>query len=86
MNQQHNRPVIRASELTQYSFCHRAWWLGTIKGLRPTNQAALTRGTQMHRRHADSVRGALRWRYIGLALMGLGSFLLIITVVFSIIL
>ena len=84
--QKNNRPLIRASELTQYSFCHRAWWLGTVKGLRPANQAALARGTAMHSRHADKVRAAFRWRYIGLALMGIGSFLLIITVVFSIIL
>jgi hypothetical protein len=79
-----NSPLIRASELTQYGFCHRAWWLGTVKGLRPSNQAALARGTQRHSRHADKVRAALRWRYLGLVSLGAGSFLFVIAVVLSI--
>jgi hypothetical protein len=79
-----NLPLIRASELTQYGFCHRAWWLGTVKGILPTNQATLAQGTQQHRHHAGKVRAALRWRYLGLVSLGAGSFLLIIAVIFSI--
>ena len=30
-------PVIRASEIGQYVFCQRAWWLGTVQGYRPVN-------------------------------------------------
>lgn len=76
--------LIRASELAQYGFCHRAWWLGTVKGIRSTNQATLNRGTQHHTRHAGKVRTALRWRYLGLVSLGVGSFLLVIAVLFSI--
>ena len=83
MNQTDGPALVRASELSQYSFCQRAWWLGAVKKLQPTAQERLTRGTQLHQRHAAGVRLALGWRYAGLALLGAGSFLLIITVVFS---
>ena len=75
---------IRASELAQYSFCHRAWWLGAVKGVQPANQTAVARGVQFHERHAGKVQAALRWRYVGLALLGAGSFLLVLAVIFSV--
>jgi hypothetical protein len=80
-----NPSLIQASELARYGFCHRAWWLGTVKGEPSANQAALTMGVQAHRSHADQVRSAFRWRYAGLVLLGLGCFIFILTVVFSII-
>lgn len=70
-------PLIRASELTQYSFCHRAWWLGTVKGLSPRDRTTLTRGRQMHIRHRRQVQAVSRWRWAGLGLLGSGSLLLL---------
>jgi len=70
-------PLIRASELAQYSFCHRAWWLGTVKGLPSRSLAALVRGTRQHRRHERQVYAAGRWRRWGLILLGSGLLLLI---------
>ncbi|MBN1994336.1 MAG: hypothetical protein JW953_16685 [Anaerolineae bacterium] len=78
-----NLALIRASELTQYDFCHRAWWLGSVKNMRPADPSDQARGVQFHSRHARQIRAALRWHYVGLALLGGGSFLLILTVVFS---
>ena len=66
-------PVIQAGELGQYSFCHRAWWLGTVKKIQSQNQAGLTRGRTVHTRHDHRVRAALRWRQAGFWLMGAGS-------------
>lgn len=80
---QHNLSLIRASELGQYGFCHRAWWLGTVKGLPTARQDRLTRGTQHHRRHADQVRIALRWRQAGLVLLSAGGLFLIIAFLIS---
>jgi hypothetical protein len=77
-------PLIRASELAQYGFCRRAWWLGAVKKLDPVNRSALERGTRFHKRHAHSVRSAMLWRRLGLILLGSGSFLLVLAVVFSI--
>jgi hypothetical protein len=71
-------PLIRASELAQYSFCRRAWWLGTIKGIPSGNQAALTRGGQIHRSHAHQVQTALRWHHASFFLLSGGGLLLII--------
>ena len=77
--------LIQASELAQYGFCQRAWWLGTVKGQTSANQVALNQGVQSHRSHADRVRAAFRWRYAGLAVLGLGCFIFILTITLSII-
>jgi hypothetical protein len=73
-------PLIRANELTQYSFCHRAWWLGTVKQVPANNQAALARGTQTHRHHSHQVQAALRWRQASFFLLGGGGLLLTVAV------
>jgi hypothetical protein len=77
--------LIQASELAQYGFCQRAWWLSTVKGEPSAHQSALSRGIQAHRSHADKVRAAFRWRYAGLAVLGVGCFMLVMTIAFSII-
>lgn len=69
-------PLIRASELTQYSFCRRAWWLGTVKRVPANNQAARTRGIRSHRDHANQVQSASRWRQASIFLLGGGGVLL----------
>jgi CRISPR/Cas system-associated exonuclease Cas4 (RecB family) len=68
-------PVIRASEISQYVFCRRAWWLGAVKGYRPINQAALAAGEEYHARHGHMVAVSLRWRRAGYVLLGLGVLL-----------
>ncbi len=65
-------PLIRASELAQYGFCRRAWWLGAVKGLPSRSQAALEQGARHHRQHARQVDLARRWQQVGLALLGSG--------------
>ena len=80
-----NPPLIQASELAQYGFCQRAWWLGTVKGEPPVNRSAIAKGVETHRGHADKVRIAFRWRYAGLAVLGLGCFMFVMTIAFSII-
>lgn len=73
--------LIRASELAQYSFCHRAWWLGTVKGLPSQSQAALERGTRHHKHHGGQIYAAKRWQQLGLILLACGMFLLVFTLV-----
>ena len=69
-------PVIRASEIGQYVFCHRAWWLGSVQGYRPVNEAELNAGTQAHFQHRRIVAGSQRWNRVGYALLLLGGLLL----------
>ena len=76
-------PLIRASELAQYSFCHRAWWLGTVKGLPSRGQAALARGTRQHQHHERQVYAAGHWRRWGLILLGSGLLLLMGAVIWG---
>ena len=73
-----NPPVrtIRASEIGQYVFCPRAWWLGNVKGYRPVNEADLSAGTQAHVRHGRGVAALQRWQWVGYILLVVGGVLL----------
>jgi len=55
--------VVRASELAQYAYCARTWWLQAVKGVLPTNTRELEQGEAAHRQHGRKVwlAGALRW-------------------------
>ena len=68
-------PIIRASEIGQYIFCQRAWWLRTVQGHRPMNEAALRAGTQAHLHHGHMVAASQRWQRVGYALLILGALL-----------
>ena len=61
--------VIRASELSQYAYCARAWWLGRVMGYRSANVEAMQAGTARHRAHGRTVEGAYRLRRLALALL-----------------
>ena len=46
--------TIRASEISAYLYCHRAWWF-QLQGYEPLNQAELSEGNELHDRHARMV-------------------------------
>lgn len=71
-------PQIRASELAQYGFCRRAWWLGTVKGLPSRNEAAREQGVRHHRQHGRQVELARWWRRVALVLLGSGLLILLV--------
>lgn len=66
-------PVIRASELGQYAFCARAWWLGRVKGYRSANVAAMQRGAARHRTHGRAVEDYHRLRRLAVTLLLLAA-------------
>lgn len=68
-------PIVRASEIGRYVFCQRAWWLGTVQGYRPLNEAALSAGTQAHLQHGRAVAASQRWRRVGYILLAIGGLL-----------
>jgi len=47
---------IRASEIGEYVYCHRAWWLKRVRGLQSGHIRQLQAGQRHHRRHGVQVR------------------------------
>ncbi len=60
--------VIRASEIGEYVFCHRAWWLRRVRGFRSTNARELVEGTAAHIRHGWLVQISAALRVAALIL------------------
>jgi len=66
--------VIRASEVAQYEYCARAWWLGRVRGYKPSNVEEMALGEEEHERHGREVidvRRRERLTYLLLALAAL---------------
>jgi len=61
--------VIRASELNEYAYCARAWWLRRVRGRQPRNWMELEAGVARHRAHGRAVRGAEWQQLLGLGLL-----------------
>lgn len=55
MSKPEDQPVIRASELGEYVYCARSWWLKRAQGVPSRNVAALRSGTAAHDRHGRGV-------------------------------
>ncbi|MFB0546390.1 MAG: hypothetical protein ACETWB_05720 [Anaerolineae bacterium] len=49
--------VIRASEIGQYGYCARAWWLARVRGLSPQNIEEMEDGRTRHENHGRAVAG-----------------------------
>ncbi|MGB8645915.1 MAG: hypothetical protein WCF84_11810 [Anaerolineae bacterium] len=61
--------VIRASEIGEYVYCHRAWWLGRVVGIENANRAELEAGIARHQAHGRGVRRAFWLRRAALVLV-----------------
>ncbi len=67
--------VIRASEIGEYVYCHRAWWLGHVAGAENANRTELDAGTERHRAHGQRVRAAAWLQRAALVLFALAVLL-----------
>lgn len=65
--------IIRASEIGEYVYCARAWWLRRVAGLKPEGQARRDLGVRLHTRHGRAVAasGLLLWIAVALLAAGL---------------
>jgi hypothetical protein len=61
--------VIRASEIGEYVYCHRAWWLHHIQGLASANVREMAAGTAAHAGHGRLVGLAAALRTLALLLV-----------------
>jgi CRISPR/Cas system-associated exonuclease Cas4 (RecB family) len=71
MTRQTDSQVIRASELGEYVYCQRAWWLRRVQGVASRNTAALSSGQQAHDHHGRAVAAVQTQRRLALLLVGL---------------
>ena len=71
---------IRASEISDYVYCRRSWWLRRMAGVRPENVRQLASGIQYHQQHGDGVLRAIWARRVAYALL----FLVIAFIAFQI--
>lgn len=53
-----NTRLIRASEIGEYVFCRRAWWLHHVQGLESAQRAQMENGVAHHREHGRAVQRA----------------------------
>jgi len=51
-------PIIRASEMGEYVYCARAWWLRRVAGWEPAGHERREMGTVLHQRHGRAVAGS----------------------------
>ena len=70
--------IIRASEIGQWIYCHRAWWLARA-GYANQNQTELQAGIVAHEKHAQEVAQADELRTQALYLLILAILLIIAT-------
>jgi CRISPR/Cas system-associated exonuclease Cas4 (RecB family) len=70
--------IIRASEIGQYIFCARAWWLGAVEGVPSAHREEMDAGESAHRQHGRRVRAAVILSRLAWALLALALFLAVL--------
>ena len=74
---------VTASQVGQYAFCARAWWLATVEKREPAHQARLDAGQATHERHGWNVALARSSRRLALIVVGAASLTLAIWAILS---
>lgn len=70
--------MIRASEVAEYVYCARAWWLRRVAGLEPANRERRAMGSARHVAHGRMVALSGLALWAGLVLLAGGVLLLVI--------
>jgi hypothetical protein len=60
---------VRASEIGEYEFCARAWWLAHVLGRERENPGELAAGRERHQRHGQALDLAVIFQFIGAVLI-----------------
>ena len=60
---------IRASEISNFVYCQRAWWLQRMRHVSPTNVRELQRGSQHHQQHGRLFTRAVWTRRLAYTLL-----------------
>jgi hypothetical protein len=79
-------PIIRASEIGEYVFCHRAWWLHRVQGLESANRAQMEAGVARHVEHGRTVQRADTLTRVAIILFAVALFfalMFVLAMIFS---
>lgn len=60
---------IRASELSEYVYCRRSWYLRQVRGYASTNIRQMQAGTQFHQQHGQQVQKSVWLQRMAYALL-----------------
>ena len=74
--------IISASEIGQWTYCHRAWHLART-GAVNRNVAALAQGEAGHQRHSREVARTQALRWLAIAFVALAILILLAVVAFG---
>lgn len=75
--------IIRASELGEYAYCARAWWLRRVQGVETHNRAALQSGQTVHDQHGRAVSSFQRQRRLAWIVVTLAVLLALAAIVLA---
>lgn len=70
---------IRASEIGEYVYCNRAWWLKRVRGMQSRNVRQLRAGQHHHKQHGKQIRKISWMRKVAYAML----FIVVAIVVFQ---
>lgn len=73
-------PLVSASELGEFAYCERAWWLRHVRQLSPAYTGRLAAGRAAHQSHFDAVQSATRWRWLAAGLVGAALVMLLLAI------
>jgi CRISPR/Cas system-associated exonuclease Cas4 (RecB family) len=60
---------IRASELSDYLYCRRSWWLKRVRGHASKNVRELQSGTRYHEKHGRFLQRSIWAKRLAYALL-----------------
>ncbi|MBZ0291116.1 MAG: hypothetical protein K8L99_00990 [Anaerolineae bacterium] len=72
-----NEDMISASEISEFLYCHRAWWY-RLHGAASANQPEMDRGTGAHERLGQEAGQVEQGRRLGLQLVWVALGLLVL--------
>lgn len=64
-----DKDIIKASEIAEYMFCNRAWWLSRVSGRKSNHVRQMAQGTSFHEAHGRLVRRAHQSKLIAYFLL-----------------
>jgi CRISPR/Cas system-associated exonuclease Cas4 (RecB family) len=70
--------LIRASEIGEYLYCSRAWWLRRVGGLIPEGAAQRELGVRRHQQHGRAVALSGALMVVGIVLVLIAGFVLLV--------